>query len=63
MNEELQHGSWKPIVKQHGNATDGCWSEKYLQCSVCNYERRDVFILKHKPLYCEEWGAKMDGGN
>lgn len=61
MNEQLKHGSWKPISKQYGNATDGYWTEKYLQCSVCGYERRDVFIPKHKPPYCEECGSRMDG--
>ena len=60
MSEELKHGTWKPISKQYGNVTDGYWTEKYLQCSVCGYERRDAFIPKHKPPYCEECGSIMN---
>ena len=42
MNEELKHGTWKPISKQHGNATDGYWTEntysaQYAATSVETY--------------------------
>ena len=58
--EELKHGKWEYLVKQHGNDIEGYWTEKFLKCSICSYERRDIFIPKHKPNYCEECGAKMD---
>lgn len=59
--EELKHGSWERDSIQHGNDTSGFWTERFLKCSVCGYCRRDAFIPKHKPSYCEECGAKMDG--
>jgi hypothetical protein len=59
--EELKHGIWELISKQHGNATDGFWTERFLKCSVCGYERRDAWIPRHKPNYCEECGEDMRG--
>lgn len=59
--EELKHGTWLPGSRQHGNATDGFWTERYLQCSVCNYERRNAWIRGEQPNYCEQCGSKMDG--
>lgn len=58
---ELKQGTWERIVKQHGNEQDGFWTEQFWKCSECSYERRDVFIPKHKPPYCEECGSKMGG--
>ena len=58
---ETKQGTWERIVKQHGNDTDGFWTEQFWKCSECNYERRYVFIPKHKPNYCEECGAYMNG--
>lgn len=60
---EVKHGFWIPVNTQHGNETDGHWTERKLQCSICNYEHRDVFIPQHKPLYCENCGSKMDKEN
>lgn len=57
--EELKHGIWERISKQHGNAAEGFWTEKFLKCSVCGYERRDAWIPKHKPNFCEECGTDM----
>ena len=62
MNEELKHGHWTVVEKQCGNSTDGFWTERYLQCSVCNYERRHAWLRGEHPKYCEECGSKMDGG-
>ena len=59
--EERKQGKWEYLAKQHGNATDGYWTEKFLKCSACGYERRDIFIPKHKPPYCEECGSDMKG--
>ena len=59
--EELKRGTWERIVKHHGNEQDGFWTEQFWKCSVCSYERRYVFIPKHKPNYCEECGAYMKG--
>lgn len=59
--EELKHGTWLPGSRQHGNETDGFWTERYLQCSVCNYERRHSWIRGEQPKYCEECGADMRG--
>ena len=59
--EEIKQGTWERTVQQHGNATDGFWTEQFWKCSECNYERRDVFIPKHKPNYCEECGSYMKG--
>jgi hypothetical protein len=59
--EELKHGTWERISKQHGNAAEGFWTEKFLKCSVCGYERRDVWTMVRNPKYCEECGADMRG--
>lgn len=56
---EVKSGSWQRGSHQHGNETDGFWTEKYLKCSACGYERRDAWIPKHEPAFCEECGAKM----
>ena len=61
--DELKHGYWIPIDKQHGNETDGYWTERLLQCSECNYERRHSFLRGEKPKYCEECGSDMRGDN
>lgn len=61
--DEIKHGTWIVVNKQHGNETDGFWTERYLQCSVCNYERRHSWLRGEKPKYCESCGSKMDGGN
>jgi hypothetical protein len=58
---ELKHGSWKVVNKEQGNQTDGIWTERYLQCSVCNYERRHSWLRGEQPPYCENCGSKMDG--
>lgn len=60
---ELTHGTWIPVNKQQSNPTDGFWTERYLQCSECNYERRHSWLRVERPPYCELCGAKMDGGN
>jgi hypothetical protein len=58
---ELKHGSWTLIDKQHGNETEGFWTERYLQCSECNYERRHTWIKGERPNFCEGCGADMRG--
>lgn len=60
---EVEHGHWIPINKQQGNEATGFWTECYLKCSVCDYERRHSWIRCDEPPYCESCGAKMDGGN
>ena len=57
--EKTKQGAWERIVRQHGNEQDGFWTEQFWKCSACGYERRDVFIPKHKPNYCEECGTAM----
>ena len=52
---------WERGSKQHGNETDGFWTEKFLKCPSCGYERRDAWIPKHEPNYCEECGNDMRG--
>jgi hypothetical protein len=59
--EELKHGSWKLITTQHGDYSNGFWTEVFLKCSVCGYERKHTCIIKERPNYCEACGAKMDG--
>ena len=59
--EEVRHGYWINITKQQGNPTDGFWTERYLQCSACGYERRHAWLLGEQPYYCETCGTKMDG--
>ncbi len=59
--EELKYGYWIPINRLQGNETDGFWSERYLQCSVCNYERRHSWLRAERPKYCEECGSDMRG--
>lgn len=60
--EEIKHGHWIPVNKQQSSA-DGFWTERYLQCSVCNYERRHSWLNDEKPPYCESCGSKMDKEN
>ena len=57
--EEIKHGHWIEVNKQRGNETDGYWTERYLQCSVCNYERRHSWLRGEKPNYCENCGIDM----
>ena len=59
--EELKYGTWEHISKQHGNVTDGFWTEMFLKCSVCGYERRDVWSMARNPNYCEGCGVNMMG--
>lgn len=59
--EELKHGFWTQVNTQHGNETTGFWTERKLQCSVCNYERRHSWLNGEQPPYCENCGSKMDG--
>ncbi len=57
---DVKSGTWKRGSHQYGDDQDGFWTEMYLKCSECGYERRDAWIPKHKPPYCEECGAKME---
>ena len=59
--EETKHGHWIPINKQYGNDTDEHWTERLLQCSICNYERRHSWLRGEQPKYCENCGNVMDG--
>jgi hypothetical protein len=61
--EEFKHGTWTAVNKQHGNETEGFWTERFLKCSVCGYERRHSWLRGEKPNYCENCGSKMDGEN
>ena len=61
--EEIKHGTWSVIEKLQGNEMDGVWTERYLQCSECNYERRHSWLRAEKPNYCENCGSKMDKEN
>ena len=58
--EEIKRGTWIVVNNQHGNETDGYWTERLLQCSECNYERRHSWIRGEKPKYCEGCGSRMD---
>lgn len=60
--EEIKHGKWIVIDKQHGDQTTGFWTERFLQCSICNYERRHSWVRDEQPKYCESCGSQMDGG-
>jgi hypothetical protein len=55
----VEHGTWKRGSRRHGDEEDGFWTELYLKCSQCGYERRDAWIPKHSPKFCEECGAEM----
>ena len=57
--EELKHGTWEHCSRQHGNETDGIWTERFLKCSECNYERRHSWLRGEQPNFCEECGADM----
>lgn len=59
--EEIKHGTWEHVSKQHGNAKDGFWTERLLKCSVCGYERRHSWIKGEQPNYCEDCGAYLKG--
>ena len=65
--EETKHGTWERISKQHSNETDGFWTERFLKCSACGYERRHAWVIGERPNFCEECGADMgcteDGRN
>ena len=60
--DEVKHGHWIVVNKQRGDLTTGFWTERYLQCSICNYERRHSWLRGEQPPYCECCGSKMDGG-
>ncbi len=60
---EVKHGHWIVGSRNHGNEAEGIWTERFLQCSICTYERRHSWLRGEKPDYCEGCGAKMDGGN
>lgn len=61
MNEELKRGHWSTVDKQQGNTTDGFWTERYLKCSICDYERRYSWLRGEQPNFCESCGANMRG--
>ena len=61
--EEIKNGHWIAVDKQQGFQDTGFWTERYLQCSECNYERRHSWLRTEKPNYCESCGSKMDGSN
>ena len=60
--EDLKHGIWTLITTQHGDNSKGFWTDMFLKCSICGYERRHRWVITEKPKYCEECGSKMDGG-
>lgn len=59
--QEVLCGTWQRVSHQRGSETDGYWTELYLKCSNCGYERRDAWVPKHKPDFCEGCGADMRG--
>lgn len=61
MSEELKHGHWIAIDKQQGTPETGYWTERYLKCSICDYERRHSWLRGEQPKYCENCGNIMDG--
>ena len=63
MNEELKRGHWITVDKQQGNEADGFWTERYLKCSICDYERRHSWLRGEKPKFCENCGNIMDEEN
>lgn len=63
MNEEIKHGHWIAVDKQQGAPDTGFWTERYLKCSICNYERRHSWLRGEKPKFCEDCGNIMDKEN
>lgn len=61
--QEVKHGYWIITNKLQGNEIDGVWTERYLQCSECGYERRHSWLRGEYPNYCEDCGYKMDKEN
>ena len=61
--EEIKHGTWIHGSRDHGDESTGIWTERLLQCSVCNYERRHSWLRGEQPNYCENCGSKMDKEN
>lgn len=61
--DERQCGHWIVADKQRGDSANGFWTERYLQCSVCNYKRRHSWLRGEQPKYCEECGSDMRGTN
>ena len=59
--EELKHGHWIAADKQQGTPETGYWTERYLKCSICDYERRHSWLRGEQPKYCENCGNIMDG--
>ena len=59
--EEIKHGHWVTVSQQRGNEAEGFWTERYLKCSECNYERRHAWLRGDRPDYCENCGADMRG--
>lgn len=59
--EELKHGHWIAADKQQGSTETGFWTERYLKCSICDYERRHSWLRGEQPKHCENCGNIMDG--
>ena len=59
--EEIKHGTWEHCSRQHGDEVNGIWTERFLKCSECEYERRHSWLRGEQPNYCENCGTKMDG--
>ena len=58
---ETKYGHWIHGSRQHGNETEGIWTERFLQCSECNYERRHSWLRGEQPNFCENCGSDMRG--
>lgn len=59
--DEIKHGHWIDVNKQQGDPSNGFWTEKYLKCSICNYDRRHSWLRGEYPNYCENCGSDMRG--
>ena len=59
---ETKHGTWEHCSIRH-EVDNGIWTERFLKCSECNYERRHAWLRGEQPNYCENCGADMRGVN
>lgn len=53
--EEVRHGKW---IK----ARPSKFQNQLSRCSKCGYELLNDFIIAGEAKYCQNCGAKMDGG-
>ena len=59
---ETKHGTWEHCSIRH-EVDNGIWTERFLKCSECGYERSHAWLRGEQPNFCENCGTDMRGNN